>query len=130
MPFPPAPCAPLATTTGGVEVLGPDPSSPFSASAPVNATYVSPLPGFGERVGAAAAAASAAAPATMGSGGVPLVVGSPLGLPHNELLDYLHALQVRACLSHEGGLDHWSIAASLPAGPPACAAAGGTACAS
>ncbi|KAG2444408.1 hypothetical protein HXX76_001161 [Chlamydomonas incerta] len=88
-------------------------SSPVSsaASSMDGLVCVSPLPGFGERTGSGAGsggsgggwklglgllaggAASAAAPASMGSGGIPLVVGSPLGLPRNELLDYLHGLQ-------------------------------------
>ncbi|GLI61341.1 hypothetical protein VaNZ11_003702 [Volvox africanus] len=98
---------PLATA-GAVEVLGPETESTSNST---DMTYpgqglacVSPLPGFGERVGAglthggsgglsAAATGNAAAPATMGCGGIPLVVGSPLGLPRNELLDYLHGLQ-------------------------------------
>ncbi len=96
-----APGAPLATA-GGVEVLGPESDAFYQAQ---GLACVSPLPGFGERAGPglppdssgslAVGPANAAAPATMGCGGIPLVVGSPLGLPRNELLDYLHALQVR-----------------------------------
>ncbi|GIL49247.1 hypothetical protein Vafri_5329 [Volvox africanus] len=98
---------PLASA-GAVEVLGPETesisSSPGLTYPGQGLACVSPLPGFGERAGAglthggsgglAAATGSAAAPATMGCGGIPLVVGSPLGLPRNELLDYLHGLQV------------------------------------
>ncbi|KAG2447140.1 hypothetical protein HYH02_007886 [Chlamydomonas schloesseri] len=94
------------------------PSSSSSSAASMDGLVcVSPLPGFGERSGGSSGggsgggggwglglglvasgaggtgAASAAAPASMGSGGIPLVVGSPLGLPRNELLDYLHGLQ-------------------------------------
>ncbi|GFR52606.1 hypothetical protein Agub_g15204 [Astrephomene gubernaculifera] len=90
-------------------------SSSLSGPPSQELVCVSPLPGFGERDGPGVpyistasdgsisgmsgalapspAANSAAAPATMGCGGIPLVVGSPLGLPRNELLDYLHGLQ-------------------------------------
>ncbi|KXZ48799.1 hypothetical protein GPECTOR_25g383 [Gonium pectorale] len=103
---PPAspPAAPLATTAGGIEVLGPETTPFLSQQQPPqqqlqqSLACVSPLPGFGlaaaaAAVGGGASSASAAAPASMGSGGIPLVVGSPLGLPRNELLDYLHGLQ-------------------------------------
>ncbi|GIL73848.1 hypothetical protein Vretimale_5039 [Volvox reticuliferus] len=97
---------PLATA-GAVEVLGPDTDSTSNSPSPAypgqSLACVSPLPGFGERAGAGlthggsggmgSPTGNAAAPATMGCGGIPLVVGSPLGLPRNELLDYLHGLQ-------------------------------------
>ncbi len=103
-------------------MLGPaDRPGPSSArSAEQAQACVSPLPGFGERASASASSSFAVgallgggpggsaaltplsrspaavgwAPVAMGAGGVPLVVGAPLGLPRNELLDYLHELQV------------------------------------